>query len=409
MKLTKGNIAALKLPTNKDDVTFWDDELPGFGVRVRKGKEGLSRSWRIQYRVGLQQRSKSLDCRKVSPEDARKVARQLFAQAHLGIDVAADKDKARADAVRAKLTLGAVSDRYLAVKADEVKSGTYNESTYVAAERYFKVHWAPLRDRSLDDVRRIDVAAILQELTSKRGRSAAAKARNILSALYRWSMAEGLYDGGNPVVATRDPEAGVLPRERILSDNEIGILWRALEDDQFGAIAKLLLLLGCRRAEIGGLRWSEVDEQSGTLTIPGTRTKNRRVLMLPLPEAARDILRKVPRNHNPNVFGGRDGFTSWSVCMKKLNDRLAAEGVSLPHWTIHDCRRTARSGWGRIGIRPDIAEMMLGHARATIISTYDRHTYQPEIAAALVQWSEHVMAVVEGRKRKIVPMSMRRA
>jgi integrase len=403
MKLTKGNIAALKLPAGKNDFMFWDDELPGFGVRLRKGKDGLSKTYRIQYRVGAQQRSKALDYRKIAPEDARKVARQLFAQAHLGIDVAADKDKARAEAARAKLTLGAVSDRYLAVKADEMKSGTYSESTHVAAERYFKTHWAPLRDRSFDDIKRIDIAAILQELTSKRGRSAAAKARNILSALYRWAMAEGLCDA-NPVVATRDPEAGVLPRERVLSDNEIKTLWNALDDDEFGAIVKLLLTLGCRRAEIGGLLWSEVDEESGTLTIPGTRTKNRRTLVLPLPPLALEILRKVPRNHNPNVFGGRDGFTSWSVCMKKLNDRLAAEGTPLPHWTLHDLRRTMRTGLGRLGIRPDICEMVINHAPATIIATYDKYRYQPEIANALAQWAEHVTAIVEGRKRKVVPL-----
>jgi integrase len=403
MKLTKGNISALKLPAGKTDFTFWDDELPGFGLRVRQSNDGLGRSWRIQYRVGTQQRSKSLDCRKVSPEDARKVARQLFARAHLGIDVAADKDRAKADAVRAKLTLGAVSERYLATKAGEVKSGTYSDSTYVAAERYFKTHWAALRGRSLDDVSRIDIAAILQELTSKRGRSAAAKARNILSALYRWAMAEGLCDS-NPVIATRDPEAGVLPRERVLSDNEIKTLWDALDDDEFGAIVKLLLLTGCRRAEIGGLQWGEIDEESGTLTIPGTRTKNRRTLVLPLPELVLDILRKVPRYHNPNVFGGRDGFTSWTICMKKLNDRLAAEGTSLPHWTLHDLRRTMRTGLGRLGIRPDICEMVINHAPATIIATYDRYRYQPEIGNALAQWAEHVTAVVEGRKSKVVPM-----
>jgi integrase len=407
MKLTKGNIAALKLPAGKDEHTEWDEELPGFGVRLRKSKDGISKTYRIQYRVGAQQRSKALDVRKVSPEDARKVARQLFAQAHLGIDVAADKDKAKADAVRAKLTLASVSDRYLAVKADDVKSGTYSESTWAAAERYFKTHWAALRDRPLDDIKRVDIAAILQELTRKRGRSAAAKARNILSALYRWAMAEGLCDS-NPVIATRDPEAGVLPRERVLSDNEIKIVWNALsrcELGEFAAIVKLLLLTGCRRAEIGGLLWSEVDEEGGTLTIPGTRTKNRRALVLPLPEPALAILRNVPRN-NPHVFGGRDGFTSWGVFTKKLNDRLAAEGTALPHWTLHDLRRTMRTGLGRLGIRPDVCEMAIGHSRATIVATYDRYRYQPEIANALAQWAEHVTAIVEGCTSKVVPMRM---
>ena len=54
MKLTKDNIAALKLPPGKNDYTEWDDELPGFGLRVRKSKDGLSKTYRIQYRVGAQ-------------------------------------------------------------------------------------------------------------------------------------------------------------------------------------------------------------------------------------------------------------------------------------------------------------------------------------------------------------------
>ena len=132
MKLTKGSIAELKLPPGKDDFTFWDSELPGFGIRLRKGKHGVSKTWRIQFRVGVQQRSKSLDCRKVAPEDARKVARQLFAQAHLGIDAAAEKEKALADAAKVKLTLGLVADRYLAVKERAVKDGTYSENSLAA-------------------------------------------------------------------------------------------------------------------------------------------------------------------------------------------------------------------------------------------------------------------------------------
>jgi integrase len=404
MKLTKANIAALKLPAGKTDVTFWDSELPGLGVRLRQGKDGLSKTYRIQYRVGLQQRSKGLDCRKVSCEDARKVARQLFAQAHLGIDAAASKEKARAAAAKARLTLAAVSERFLALKAAEVKAGRYTEKSYVAAEQHFGVHWASLRDRPLDDIKRIDIAANLQELIGTRGRSSAAKARDALSGLYRWAIAEGLCDG-NPVIATNDPEAGVLPRERVLSDNEVKALWNALDDDEFGefaAIIRLLLLTGCRRAEIGGLQWSEVDQESGRLTIPGARTKNRRTLVLPLPQPALDILGKVPQNNNPNMFGGHDGFTSWSIFTKKLNDRFAAEGTPLPHWTLHDLRRTMRTGLGRLGIRPDICEMCINHVRATIVATYDRYRYQPEIASALAQWAEHVMAIVEGRKSKVV-------
>ena len=182
MKLTNHSVAELVLPPGKIDHTEWDDELPGFGVRLRQCKHGVNKTFRIQFRVGLQQRSKHLDARKVKLDDARKVARQLFAQAHLGVDPAAEKAKARASAAATKLTLGAVSERYLAVKRQALTSGTYSASTLVAAERYFKMHWVPLRDWALDDITRKDGAARLQELVTKHGRSAAARARNTLNA-----------------------------------------------------------------------------------------------------------------------------------------------------------------------------------------------------------------------------------
>jgi Arm DNA-binding domain len=86
MKLTKHSVAELVLPLGKTEHVEWDDELPGFGLRLRKSKHGVSKTYRIQYRIGSQQRSKHLDVRKVKLEDARKVANKLFAQAHLGVD-----------------------------------------------------------------------------------------------------------------------------------------------------------------------------------------------------------------------------------------------------------------------------------------------------------------------------------
>jgi integrase len=407
MKLTKHSVAELVLPPGKTDHTEWDDELPGFGVRLRKSKDGLNKTFRIQFRVGLQQRSKHLDARKVKLDDARKVARQLFAQAHLGVDPAAERAKARASAATTKLTLGAVADRYLAVKADAVKLGRFSQSTYTAAVRYFTMHWAPLRDRPIDDIKRVEVASRLQELTANNGRSAAGKARFILSALYFWAMGEGLVDS-NPTIATNNPEAGVLPRERVLSDSEIKTLWTALDDDDFGdygRIFKLLVLTGCRRAEIGKLKWSEINFDDGVLTIPGSRTKNRRTLTLTLPEPALDILRSIPHHDGPCIFGKPGhGFTSWGVFTKKLLRRLAAAGTTLPHWTLHDLRRTMRTGLGRLGIPPHIAELTINHVKAGIVATYDRYSYQPEVEAALARWAEHVMAIVEGRKSKVVPL-----
>jgi integrase len=180
-------------------------------------------------------------------------------------------------------------------------------------------------------------------------------------------------------------------------------VWKACDDDEFGAIIKLLTLTGCRRQEIGGLRWSEIDFETGALTLPSERTKNGRILQLPLPPAALDILRAVPRRSTDYVFGC-DGFSSWSVMTKKLNARIAASGVTVAPWRVHDLRRTYRTGIGRLGVPPHVAELCINHVRQGMIGVYDRFNYQPQIGDALKLWANYLTATVEGRERKVLKM-----
>ena len=198
MKLTTAVVADLALPPGKGDHIEWDDTLPGFGVRLR----GRSKGWVVQYRFGRQQRRESLgDVRKVKLDDARRIARQRFAQVEMGTDPAAEREVATA----AALTLAAAADRYLGARRDRMRPNTYK-----AAERYFGVYWKPLHDRPLVAIKRADVAVRLQELTQAHGRTAAARARDYLSAMFSWAMREGLCEA-NPVLATNDPAAGIPP------------------------------------------------------------------------------------------------------------------------------------------------------------------------------------------------------
>jgi integrase len=400
MKLTKELVTALTLPPGKVDHFEWDSGLPGFGVRLR----GKAKTWIVQYRIGAQQRRESLgDVRKVTLEDARKIARQRFAQVELGVDPAAE----RANALAAALTLAVVSKRYLEAKKDVIRPNTYK-----AAERYFRVHWKPLHDRPIAGaakIKRADVAARLQELTKQHGRTSAARARDYLSAMYSWAMKEGLCEG-NPVLATNDPTAGRLPRDRVLSDHEIRTIWNACQDDNFGQILRILLLTGCRREEIGALKWDEANFETGVLTIPGSRTKNHRTLELPLPPLAIDILQSLPRLDGRDYFFGArgGGFSGWSAAKLRLDARITiTTGSSLAAWRLHDLRRTMRSGLGRLGVAPHVAELAINHVRGGVEAIYDRHRYQREIAAALAMWSDHVRTLIEGDERKVVPMPQR--
>jgi integrase len=388
MKLDKKTVAALKLPPSKSEIFVWDDDLPGFGVRLR----GAGVRWIVQYRVGAQQRRETLgDIRKVTLDAARKIARQRFAQAELGNDPVAEKARVRMAAATAKLTLEKVTESYLAAKVGVVRPATHDQTRL-----HLTNHWRALAGRPIDGIKRSDVATTLHQITQQHGRTAAARARSNLSALFGWAMREGLCEA-NPVLATNDPAEGIQPRERVLSDRELTVVWRACGDDDFGRIVRLLILTGCRREEIGGLKWSEVDFDVGVMAIPGERTKNHKGHSLCLPRIAMDILRAIPVKLGRDfVFGTRGvAFSAWSYSMLALNSRITAiEGKPLRHWTLHDLRRTMRTGLGKLGVQPHIAERAVNHIKGGVEAIYDRYRYEREITAALALWADHVLALV---------------
>jgi integrase len=394
MKLTKDAVAILALPPGKVDHIEWDDALPGFGVRLR----GNSKRWVVQYRAGTQQRRESLgDVRKVNLDDARRIARQRFAQVELGVDPGAERERASAEAI----TLGLVISRYLGAKQDVLRP-----SSYKAATRYLEEHWKPLHGRPLGAIKRADVAARLQETVKTYGRTSAARGRDNLSALYGWAMKEGLCEA-NPVLATNDPTEGMLPRDRVLNEEELRAIWNACEDDDSGRIIKLLLLTGARREEIGSLKWSEISLETGLMTIPGTRTKNHRTLELILPGAAIDILRSVPHQEDRDFVFGRFGgaFSGWSAAKLRLDARIAiSAGKPLGAWRLHDLRRTMRTGLGKLGVAPHVAELAINHTRTGVEAIYDRYRYQREVGQALALWAAHILAVAEGRKAEVVSL-----
>ena len=401
MKLTAGNVKTLIAPAGKDDVVIWDDSMPGFGVRLRGG----NRTFLVQFRVGGQQRRESLgDVRKIELEKARKAAKQRFAQAQLGQDPAADRRMAKIKAAAARMTFGVVAERYLAAKKSQLRP-----TSYADAHRYLVRHWAALRDWPIAAIKLANVAAVLQTIISKHGSVSAARARANLSALFTWAMGEGFVEA-NPVVGTNNPENGHATRTRVLAEAELAVIWKACADDDFGRIVKLLMLTGCRRAEIGSLKWSEIDFERGVISIPATRTKNGNELKLTLPPLALELLRATPRREDSdNVFGGGGpGFTIWSHAVKGLNARIAAaEGKPLPPWTLHDLRRSTATHMAEIGVQPHIIEAVLNHVsghKGGIAGIYNLASYKKDICAALLIWSEHLSAVVQGRKHKVVPL-----
>jgi integrase len=152
------------------------------------------------------------------------------------------------------------------------------------------------------------------------------------------------------------------------------------------------MLTGCRREEIGLLRWSEIDMGARTILLPPSRTKNRRQHAVPLSESALEILKAMSsRDGRDYVFGRNgDGYSNWSEAKNRLD---ATVSLKEP-WTLHDLRRTVRTGMGRIGVLPHVAEAVLNHLPPKLIRTYDRNTYAAEKRDALERWASHLAVAI---------------
>jgi len=373
----------------------WDPKLTGFGKRIRDGRE----TWVVQYRLGHKQRRITIGtCAKLTQAQAREQARKRLAQVELGQDPAAAKRQSRTEA---KNTLRSVVAQYL-----EAKQGAVRPRTYVEVCRYLNEHWSPLHSVPVNAVRRADVALELSKMIRKSGSAAAAKARTALSAFYVWAMAEGVAEV-NPVIGSNKPVEGPA-RDRVLADAELLAIWRASGDGDYGRIVRLLVLTGCRREEIGGLRWTEIDSKERVVRLPSERVKNHRNHDVPLTDLAWSILQEQPVT-GEHVFG-RDatGFSAWSWGKEGLDERL---GDSVAPWRLHDARRTVATRMADLGVMPHVIEATLnhqsGHKRGPA-GVYNRSNYQREVRNALTLWSDHVRVLVEGGERKIVAFPVSR-
>ncbi|GMP11834.1 tyrosine-type recombinase/integrase [Bradyrhizobium sp. TM239] len=390
IRFTDTYVRRLSLPAGKADHIAWDPDLPGFGVRLRTGKA----SYVVQYRVGIEQRRKSLgDVRKVTLEDARGIARKRFAQIELGIDPDAEEEKRRVDQAADAQTFEKAVELYLEAQKPRVRP-----NTYIAEERYLRRHCQPIQRKPVSKVSFEEVAILLRALVRDHGPTSAARARGALLAFFSWCMRQGLAKA-NPVIGTENPIRGKEPRDRVLNDDEIRIIWRNCLDDDFGKIVRLLLLTACRRDEIGGLRWDELDLADCKLVLPRERTKAKRAHELPLVPTALEIVQSIARRNSRDTLfgGGANGFNAWSYNTLALSGRItAAEGRALAPWRLHDLRRTVRTRMGKLGVLPHVAELVLNHAghKSGIGGVYDHHDYGPEIAEALQKWEAHLLEIV---------------
>jgi hypothetical protein len=258
VRLTAQTIRSLLLPVGRAEAIIFDDDIPGFGIRLRKAG---SRTLVFQYQLGNRQRRLTLGpANALDIGKARETAKDLYAAVRLGRDPAGEKAAAK---VRAGETFEAAVRLFLARQKARLRARSYRD-----VERHLLLHARPLHGLQLAKIERRDIAVRIAAITERSSGTTGNRVRTSLSSFFAWAVSSGMIDA-NPVIGTQvNPEC---PRDRVLAAEEMRLIWNKLGDDHFGAILKLLMLTGQREGEIAGLIWSEINLERGEISLPASR------------------------------------------------------------------------------------------------------------------------------------------
>ncbi len=261
------------------------------------------------------------------------------------------------------------------------------------------------KGRRLSQITRAHVYQMVDEIVDRGAPIAANRRFAAFHKMCAWAVERGIIDR-NPCDGVKAPSQET-PRDRVLSDDEIRFVWRAFEAVgwPFGPIGKLLLLTGARRNEVAGMTWGELDLAGRVWTLAAARTKNKRDHVIPLSDAAVDIVKDLPRIEGGRfIFSttGRTPVSGFSKAKAKIDTAVLAlrrDEAVTPSWTLHDIRRTVATNLQKLGVRLEVTEAVLNHvsgSRAGIVGVYQRHNWADEKRAALDAWARKLEAIISG-------------
>jgi integrase len=403
-KLSEETVKRLPLPDTGNRITYFAGatiqgaKAPrGFGVRVTAAG---ARAFVLNYRLrGREHRFTIGAWPDWSVLKAVREARNLRQRVDRGENPIDDRTPSPVTATVASI-LDEFVTRYVRNPKQPLRERTADE--YESAfNRLVKPRIGKL---GIYEVRRSHIIRMLDEIEDANGPVAADRTLAYVRKAFNW-------------YATRDDQfnvpvvrgmARVKPKERartrVLSDEEIRAIWPELaKAGTFGAFTKTLLLTAQRRDEVAHMSRKEIGSD-GIWTIPAERYKSKCPNFVPLSKAALAVIAAQPKHDDCDyVFPSRSRtpYSGFSKSKAKLDKAVfavmkkqAKKGVkveSIPNWTLHDMRRTAKTLMGRAGVRPDISERVLGHVIAGVEGTYDRHSYADEKRDAL----ERLAAMIE--------------
>ncbi len=259
----------------------------------------------------------------------------------------------------------------------------------------------PWGDKRIQEVTKRDVIELLDKIVDRGSPISANRLLAHLRTLFTWAKGRDILTV-SPLDGIKPPSAEK-PRNRVLTDAELQLFWKACDQmgEPFGRLYQFLLLTGQRLREAAEMTEREV---SGDLwTIPADRTKNGDEHTVPLSTDAAGILAGLYRIKGPFLFTttGESPISGFTRAKGRLDELMAkaAGDVEIPPFTIHDLRRTAATGMAGLRFPPHIVETVLNHRSGTrrgVAGIYNRFDYAEEKREALEAWAQRVRVLVKG-------------
>jgi integrase len=323
----------------------------------------------------------------------------------LGIDEARERTREIVKRVKAGLppieppkptpqSVAAVAENWLRRVVDENRYRTAGEKHRIV-ERYIVPH---IGDRDFVNLRRSDIALLLDRIQDDHGRQMADSVLAVLRAIAGWLQSRDDTYRMPFVKGMRRTPRQQHSRSRILSDEELRLVWQAAgEAGGYGVLVRILLLTAQRRSKVVQLRWQDIDA-NGVWNIRSVEREKGNAGRLQLPQVALDLIALQPK-----LAGSPLVFAVHPLSLGRAKRKLV-EASGVTSWVLHDLRRTARSLMSRAKVQSEHAERVLGHVVGGVRGIYDRHEYFEEKAHALRKLAAEVERIVHGPADNVVAM-----
>jgi len=420
-KITKAAIDNLKAPES-GEVSIWDSELEGFGVRCQKGGKKV---YVIRYRAPDAKRTQRkmvlARCSDVPPDKARELARKEFAKIADGHDPVAEKRPQPAVA-KAKLpTVEALFEGYVAsmraksqASADEVERALLKAGNNAAD--------ALGRHKEAREVTASDIVEYVASLFDNGTRGAADKHRGYIASAFAWGITstndytvKNRQNWGvthNPATDVAKDSGAKNTRDRNLSAAEVRIVWEATDLDagkfasqEIAACIRLLICCGQRVQETLRIDGCEIDLQNRVWNMPAHKTKGGKYPHdVPLPDQALPILRDLKMMYGdgplfPLKKDGSEGIIDYREVGRAIKRWMGKKGVpGIERFQTRDLRRTWKSRAHDAGVDRFTRDLIQQHAMGDTGSKhYDRAVYYPQMRAAMDKWAVWLADVIDGK------------